>query len=299
VRAPFKTSPDGHRTAPLSRGPGSVPPPPLAPVLVVLSGPQVGERIRIATRVEVGRDPRAALRLRDPGVALHHLIVEPTSRVDRWKVTDMGGGATQLNGTPLSARAALLVAAQDEILVGQTVLRIELHDEVEQEFDRVVVERLHRDDLTGLLSRRKFEQELASLLELGSEAGPVALVLLDVDGVKKVNDAHGHLAGAAVIAHVGRVLARTVGSRGQCARLGGDELAVLLTTGRDDAVEIAEAILEAVRFSPCEHEGQRHAVTVSAGVAWRPASYEQLMRVADGALFDAKRVGGDTVIAER
>jgi hypothetical protein len=214
VRRPAKTAPEGFRTTQLRAvGKSSVPPPPQVPVLVVFTGPQVGERVRLSAPVEIGREPKAALRLRDPRVGLRHLGVEPTSRDDRWKITDLGGGPTLLSGRVLPPRTSELVAAQEEIRVGDTLLRIELHGEVELEFDRIVVERLHKDDLTGLCSRRKFEDELAAALEL-DEATPVALALLDIDGLKRVNDAHGHLASAAVIAHVGRTIARALGSRG-------------------------------------------------------------------------------------
>jgi two-component system cell cycle response regulator len=296
VRRPAKTAPEGFRTAPLRAvGKSSAPPPPQVPVLVVLTGAQVGERVRLSSSVEIGRDPKAGLRLRDPRVGLRHLGVEPTSRPDRWRITDLGEGPTLLSGRAMSPRTSEVVATQDEIRVGDTLLRIELHGEIELEFDRVVVERLHKDDLTGLCSRRKFEDELATALEL-HESAPVVLALLDIDGVKRVNDAHGHLAGAAVIAHVGRTIARTLGSRGLAARLGGDELAVLYSVPLAEAVEITDALLDAVRFAPCVHDGHRHAVTISAGIADRRGDLGLIMRAADGALLEAKRRGGDCLV---
>jgi diguanylate cyclase (GGDEF)-like protein len=300
VRPPAKTAPDGHRTAPLVQGGSKSTPPPsrFAPVLVVLGGPQVGERVALPPRLEVGRDARAGLRLLEAGVGAFHVRIQATPRLDRWELLDLGAGPTLLNGSPLPARTAQIVGPQDEIRIGGTTLRIELHDEVEQEFDRVVVERLQRDDLTGLLSRRRFEHELASVLELGDEAGPVALVLLDVDGLKRVNDTHGHLAGAAVIAHVGRTLGAVVGARGAAARLGGDELAVVLMAPREQVVALVRGALAAIRSTPCEHEGLRLAVTASAGIGWRASSPEVLYHAADAALLEAKRAGGDRMVLE-
>lgn len=300
MRPPAKTAPDGHRTAPLVPGGSKSTPPPqrVAPVLVVLGGPQVGERVPLPPRLEVGRDARAGLRLLEAGVGALHLRIQATPRHDRWEVLDLGAGPTLLNGSPLPARTAQIVGPQDEIRVGASTLRIELHDEVEQEFDRVVVERLQRDDLTGLLSRRRFEHEVASVLELGDEAGPVALVLLDVDGLKRVNDTHGHLAGAAVIGHVGRLLGTVVGARGATARLGGDELALLLVAPREEAIALVQAVLAAIRATPCEHDGLRLSVTASAGIGWRASSPEILYRAADAALLEAKRAGGDRVMVE-
>jgi len=298
VRPPVKTAPEGHRTTrlvPVGGGPSSLPPAPDVAVLVVLTGPQLGERVRLASRVEIGRDPAVSLRLRDPHVGPRHLAVEPTARLDRWRVIDLGAGATYLDGRALAANGSREIATREEIRVGDTLLRVEVHGEVEQEFDRVVVERLHKDDLTGLYSRRKFEDELATRLEHDDEE-PLVLALLDVDGVKRVNDAHGHVAGAAVIAHVGRTLARALGSRGLAARLGGDEIAILFALPLTEVTEITESLLEAVRFAPCVHEEYRHAVTVSAGIADRRGDPGLIMRAADSALLEAKRRGGDRVI---
>lgn len=295
VRPPSKTAPEGHRTTRLSQtGKSSFPPAPAVPVLVVLTGPQLGERVRLASRVEIGRDPSVSLRLRDPRVGPRHLAIEPTSRLERWRVHDLGAGPTEIVGRPLEPRASADVGPREEIRVGDTLLRVELHGEVEQEFDRVVVERLHKDELTGLYSRRKFEDELATRLEL--DGAPLVLLLLDIDGLKRVNDAHGHLAGAAVIAHVGRTIARALGSRGLAARLGGDELAVLLDSSREEAIAIAESLLDAVRFHPCVHDDYRHAITISAGLAERRGDTGLIMRAADGALLEAKRLGGDRLV---
>lgn len=266
-------------------------------MVVVLTGPQVGERVFLSGPVTIGRDPGATLRLRDPRVGMIHLRLEPSPHPERWHLVDAGAGPTEIAGRPLVAHGRQLVGAREEIRVGDTLLRVELHDEVEQEFDRVVVERLHKDELTGLYSRRKFEEELAARLELATS--PVVLALLDIDGLKRVNDAHGHLAGAAVIAHVGRTLARTLGSRGVAARLGGDELAVLFTMPLEEAIAITESLLEAVRFSPCVHEQYRHQVTVSAGLATPRPDPALTMRAADGALLEAKRLGGDRLVVAR
>ncbi|GAB4201731.1 MAG: GGDEF domain-containing protein [Sandaracinaceae bacterium] len=268
------------------------------PVLVVLSGPQIGERVVLPARLEVGRDPRCGLRLLDPEAAPLHLVIERTERPERWRIQDLGAGRTRVGGAALPVRTALVVGTSDVIEVGATTFRVELHDAVEQEFDRVVAERLHRDDLTGLLSRRKFEQELASALAAGEEAGPVCLVMLDVDGLKRVNDTHGHLAGAAVIAHVGRVVAAAIEGRALAARLGGDELVVLVPAHRGEAIALAWTLVTAIATSPCPYEGRSLVVTASAGVGWRALEPEELLRAADAALLDAKRRGGNQVITE-
>lgn len=265
------------------------------PVLVVLSGPQVGERVAVHGLVEVGRDPRAPLHVRDPGVAFHHLQIEPTHAHDTWIVRDLGNAATFVDGRRLRSGDETPVGVHEEIRIGETVLRVELHDAVEQEFDRIVVERLHVDELTGLYTRRKFELELDGLLEVGSS--PITLALVDLDGLKRINDEHGHLAGAAVIASTGRTLARTLGSRGIAARLGGDEFAIALLVPLDQAISIVDGLLEAVAFTPCLHEGRSLTVTMSAGLA-RGVAGDRIatLRAADHALLDAKQRGGARLV---
>ncbi|MFN7701296.1 MAG: GGDEF domain-containing protein [Deltaproteobacteria bacterium] len=296
MRRARKPETDEQHTSPLIPALGaSSAPPALVPVLVVLAGPQVGERVRLSGRCEIGRGPRAELRLRDPRVGMRHLDLAPTSRRDRWRITDLGEGNTTLAGRTLAPLSSEVVSALDEIRVGDTLLRIELHGEVELEFDRIVVERLNKDDLTGLCSRRKFEDELAGLVGLPDDS-PLALALLDIDSLKRVNDAHGHLAGAAAIAHAGRTVARTLGSRGLAARLGGDELAVLFTLPLPEAIAITESLLEAVRFDPCVYEHYRLSLTVSAGITGRRHGPDSLLGAADAALLEAKRRGGNRLV---
>ncbi len=308
VRTPQKTVPDGHRTTPLIKLPqSSIPPPrdgkPKLPVLVVLSGEQVGERVALQARTEIGRDRRCHLQLRDPLIAMQHVTIEETRSASRWNLTAHTGAMTKLHGSWVGSHETHELRAGDELQLGDTLIRLELHDEVEQEFDRIVVQRLQTDELTGLLSRRKFEQEFDALLE--QSQGGLVLVLLDIDGLKRVNDTHGHLAGASVISTTGRVIRRVLGSRGIGARLGGDELAVALFLPPDQALEAVEAMLEAVAFTPFEHEGARISVTISAGLAWGTAERVAesadspriaMMARADKALFEAKRRGGNTAI---
>lgn len=275
----------------------SIPPPregkPKLPVLVVLSGEQVGERVTLQARTEVGRDRRCHLQLRDPLVAMQHLTIEETQSRRRWSLTPHTGAATKLHDIWLGAHETHELRVGDEVQLGNTVIRLELHDDVEQEFDRIVVQRLQTDELTGLLSRRKFEQEFDALVE--QSPGDIVLVLLDIDGLKRVNDTYGHLAGASVIGTTGRVIRRVLGSRGIGARLGGDELAVAFFLPPDQALQAAESMVEAVAFTHFEHVGLRISVTISAGLAWGMQGRLELMARADKALFEAKRRGGNLV----
>jgi two-component system cell cycle response regulator len=266
------------------------------PVLVVLTGPQVGQRIQLEQVAIIGRDPEADLMLTDESVDWHHARVEP--RPEGWAVVDLTGQRrTEVNGMRVHD---LLLSADDQIILGGTVVRFEVHDPVEQAYDKAVLERINKDDLTGLLARRRFDIELMMACHAARrKSEPIAVLVLDIDGLKQVNDRHGHLVGARVISEVGRVLGGVVGHRGMACRLGGDEFGIALVgLDGEDGVAIANAVRDAVACHAFTHEGERLRVHLSGGVAVLPThgiEPVELLRAADEALYRAKRGGGDRI----
>jgi diguanylate cyclase (GGDEF)-like protein len=152
------------------------------------------------------------------------------------------------------------------------------------------------DTLTGLVNRRVFQDELLRTTARRPAPG-TALVLIDVDAFKSINDAHGHPAGDEVLVHLAGVLTEQVRAEDAVlSRLGGDELAVLLPgCSARTAQRRAEALLEAVRSTPLTlTDGTTLALSISLGVAHLPQdadSLEALYETADAALYDAKRAG--------
>lgn len=283
------------------RPPGSSKPPrpdERKPVLVVLAGGQVGERVVIERTVTIGRAPDNQLVLRDPAASWRHCVVEP--RDGGALVRDLGSThGTEVNGARISAEA--LLVKDDQLGIGDTILRLEIHDPVEQAFDQMVVERIARDDLTGLFSRRKFETELDALVEAANLANEsLVVVMLDVDGVKRVNDRHGHVVGAHMIAEVGKLVGRVIGLRGICSRLGGDEYAIALPRTSDaEARALVEHLLREVRALIIQHGAVTVQATLSAGLARLPEDGlepAELMRRADGRLLQAKQAGRDRIV---
>ncbi len=266
------------------------------PVLVVLTGAQVGQRILLEQPAILGRDPECDLMLTDDGVEWHHCRVVP--RDEGWTVVDLTGDRrTEVNGMRVKE---MLLSPDDQLILGGTVVRFEVHDPIEQAYDQMVLERLNKDELTGLLARRKFDAELANaVLAAARKAEPLALIVLDVDGVKPINDRYGHLVGARVIAEVGGIVGRVVADRGPSCRLGGDEFGIVLSgCDREGAFELADAVRRAVAEAIVEHEGQPLRVRISGGLAVLGpdgASPIELLRAADEALYRAKRAGGDRV----
>ncbi len=154
------------------------------------------------------------------------------------------------------------------------------------------------DPLTGLANQRGFTRRLADEVRRARRYGrPLALVVLDLDGFKAINDAGGHAAGDRVLGGVARRITASVREDALAARLGGDELAVLLPeSDGTGAYAVAERIRAAVATAPLDGAGL--AVTISAGVAdlEHCDEGEDLVAPADAALYEAKRLGGNTVV---
>ena len=156
------------------------------------------------------------------------------------------------------------------------------------------------DSLTNLYNRRRFESELERHVSLSRRYGDgAALMMLDLDHFKYLNDALGHHVGDQVIAHVGQLLANRLRGSDILARLGGDEYAVILPrVTAERARVLAAELLNAIERTPFVHDGHRYAPSASAGVVLLDsdtASAEDALVSADLALHDAKRQGRNRV----
>ena len=156
------------------------------------------------------------------------------------------------------------------------------------------------DPVTGLFNRRRFEQELARHLSYDARYGTGGAVLaMDLDNFKYVNDTLGHKAGDEVITRVARTIRERIRETDTFARLGGDEFAILLPeAGIEQAQSVARTIIEAVRSHAVTAAGQPIRVTASIGVTTfgnREVDVESLLVEADLAMYDAKTAGRDRV----
>jgi diguanylate cyclase (GGDEF)-like protein len=149
-----------------------------------------------------------------------------------------------------------------------------------------------RDALTGLHNRRFLDDRLQELLDDSEKA--VAVVFLDLDDFKMVNDTHGHEVGDAVLATVGRRLSGVARASDVVVRLGGDEFVIIcIDAGADEAAAVAGRALAVLR-EPIVVRDTNVSVTASAGVvaAGTGISPGELLDAADAAMYRAKRDGG-------
>lgn len=212
-------------------------------------------------------------------------------------------GATEATGA--RRNAALLAGAFDyvsvpneqSLLLARTAQLVALRQAIEG-----LRAEADRDYLTGLANRRRFRTALGQEVERWRRYRvPCALLLVDIDFLKKVNDAHGHSAGDVVIRHVASALVELSRDNDTAARLGGEEFALLLA-GADDqrAVAAAERLRSGISNEPVEGIG---TVTVSLGVASCPShaiTERALYAASDAALYRAKDEGRDcSIVAPR
>ncbi len=168
---------------------------------------------------------------------------------------------------------------------------------------RILAEREARalaleDPLTGLPNRRQFDEALAHAVAAPPRAGASHAVLaLDLNGFKKVNDVYGHLAGDEVLAQVALRLRQAVREGDLVARLGGDEFAVLAThiASSEAATGVARRIIEALEPPVLSSQGE-HQVGAAIGIALSPqdGGVDEILRKADIALYRAK--GGTSAL---
>jgi diguanylate cyclase (GGDEF)-like protein len=270
----------------------------LSPSLIVVVGLDVGTRVKLNRSVDIGRDPEAGLVLRDENASWRHARVEDRGAGD-WAVVDLGS----TNGTLVNGNAATGAPLRpgDRIFIGKTIVEFQEQDAIREGFNAEVERLLSIDDLSGLMVKRRFDAQLASTVDAvrAGRLPVVSVIVMDMDGIKAINDTHGHDLGAYTIGEAGHVIGRVLADRGFATRFGGDEfVAALPGVAKADAVEMAERLRVAVVEQPYEKRGIRVQPGLSCGVAALPGDADDtdgLFRAADQAMYRAKRAGKNRV----
>lgn len=215
------------------------------------------------------------------------------------------------NGTSLNGEKIVREALQngDKIAIGEYILRFDLLDEIDREYQRQIHRLISHDDLTGLLSSRSFFSELRrEAARAKAENRPFCVLMMDIDNFKRVNDTYGHLTGSKTIEEIGACITERVRSGDAAARFGGEEFAAFLLDAEiGQAIVAAERIraeIESREFTVIWHNrpSETHRVTISIGVASFPDDSSdpiELIEMADSALYRAKREGRNRVCAYR
>jgi diguanylate cyclase (GGDEF)-like protein len=281
-----------------------------APALVVVAGEDVGVRFTLDRSCDIGRDPAAELAVRDENASWRHARIEDRGSGD-WVVVDL----KSTNGVLVNGEKVVeaLLRPGDKVFVGKTIVEFQEQDAIKQVFNEELERLLSVDELSGLWVKRRFDAQLATAVAAvnAGKSPVVSVIVMDMDGVKGINDTHGHDMGAFVIGSAGHVIGRVLAEKSATAfgtRFGGDEFAAALPgVSKTDTVAIAEAIRVAVvehvyertRTAP---NGDTNVVRVypglSCGVAAMPDDVpdaDGVFRAADQAMYRAKRGGKNRV----
>jgi diguanylate cyclase (GGDEF)-like protein len=216
-------------------------------------------------------------------------------------LNDLGStNGTFCNGVRVTSRE---LVDGDKIMIGSTtILKFTYHDQLDEAFQQQMYESALRDSLTKVFNRKHFNDLLTKEFAFASRhSAPLALLFVDLDYFKKVNDTHGHPAGDFVLSEVSGVLAGAIRAEDVLARFGGEEFCVLCRgTERTGAVELGERLRKEISERRYVFGGKIIPVTISVGIALMPdTSMTQpaaLLAAADKALYEAKRAGRNRVV---
>ena len=255
------------------------------------------------------------------GMSAEHIRGQPLAAVCR--VCDAGPapqcvdlvGKVLAGETPLYENANLSLARPDGSLVAVDASTAAVRDQSGNSFGAVVIlhdvstEREHaaqltyqarHDSLTGLMNRREFERQLGALLTLpAADKNRRALMYVDLDRLKIVNDSGGHAAGDHLIRQLGALLKQHLRAGDVLARLAGDEFGVILNDcSPEQAAMVAEALRQLIFDTRFAWEGKSYATGLSIGLVTQVdqfTSLDEIMKVADAACFMAKEKGRNRI----
>jgi two-component system, cell cycle response regulator len=280
--------------------------------LILVRGGMTGSMFRLSPgENRLGRAHENAILLHERSISRHHALFEVDADGDGdvdgdvW-LSDLGStNGTFLNGPPLDAHAPVRLRDGDRVRLGAScVVKFVRLDECDERFQREMYERTVRDPLTQLYNRAYFLDRVGPLIERSAESGlGLAMLMLDIDHFKRINDAFGHDAGDMVLCEVADVLRESTRPDDLVARHGGEEFAVALpavTPGQAiDRGERIRASLAARRIVVAETPLR---ITASIGLAFTPARPAQppgvLLSLADRLLYQAKATGRNRVVSE-
>ncbi len=272
------------------------------PIVRISAGPDLGGFVNLALKDEIviGRDPKADLRLSDPGVSRLHARI--SWREEGWfEVVDLGStNGVEIGGVPIKET---VVQPGTKVDIVNVSLMLELLQANQIDHLRRVATRLQlaegRDPLTSLFMRTFMEDQLGDMISKARDTGHyLCCLFLDIDHFKKVNDSFGHQVGDEVLRQAARIAVQACRQEDCWVRYGGEEFVAFMPgTDEETAWHVAERIRTAFMAYDWSRTQPELSVTVSLGLArLRPGEPEESwLGRADQALYLAKRLGRNRV----
>jgi two-component system, cell cycle response regulator len=266
--------------------------------LVVIYGPDLGTRVQLGSApFMIGRSPNNDLSLDQESVSRNHARIS-FDGTDHW-LQDLNS----TNGTCINDE---LIREQrlrdgDRIRIGRSLLKFMTGEDVEVQYHEEIYRLMTVDGLTQAHNRRYFDEALEREFNRARRyERALSLIVFDIDFFKRVNDAHGHLAGDNVLRQLAAAVKARLRREDIFARTGGEEFAVILpeiTVGGGQIT--AEKIRRIVEATPFQHDNHVIPCTVSLGLAALSGSEkngDELHQIADDKLYAAKQGGRNRVV---
>lgn len=262
---------------------------------------RLGQVIKLSnTEVLIGREPGCDLELADDSVSRRHALLRPTE--DGFAVVDVGStNGTYVNDVRVEMHE---LEPSDRLRFGNQIFKYLSADRFEAEYFEASYRMMTTDGLTEVYNKRYLyevaEREVRRMERTGR---PLAVLMIDIDRFKSINDNHGHLTGDQVLIELSQRLRANLRSDEVLARYGGEEFCLLLPDSDPGvALQIGELVRAWVEALAIPHvAGIGKTVTVSVGVATvtpgDPQPQTDLIDAADAALYAAKRRGRNAVVA--
>lgn len=292
----------------------------LHPVIVFLNGERMAVPIPLEREVvTLGRALEADVRINDLKTSRLHaqIVTRRSNDSDSHQQTNETSyhlrDLESKNGTLINGQAVTEAVLQsgDKISIGDQLLRFEMIDEIDREFQMQVYRLIAHDELTGLLSSRSFFFELRRESgKAAEESRPFCVLMMDLDYFKQVNDKYGHVTGSKTLEELSNCLIKTLRAGDVASRFGGEEFALfLLDADLEQGLIAAERIRRTIaeqEFTVTRQLGEnlpdKHHVTISIGLANFPKDSRdpiELVEMADAALYRAKQTGRNRVCGYR
>lgn len=265
--------------------------------LIMLYGPELGKRFPLSIGpLLIGRSEHADIYIDRDSVSRHHARISPAH--ESYAITDLDStNGTYVNDVPIQE---VPLSDGDIIKIGEVIFKFLSRENLENVLHEELYKLATTDGLTMAYNKRFFmdffERELSRSRRYKRH---LALMLLDIDFFKRINDGYGHLAGDHVLKRVSRLLQSHTRREDVFARYGGEEFALLLPeTDRSQALQQAERLRALVENQEIVFEQKQIRVTLSIGVAVAHADIQktqELLQEADSYLYHAKNSGRNRV----
>jgi diguanylate cyclase (GGDEF)-like protein len=264
------------------------------------TGPGMGARFTLGDHpLVLGREDNCDIFIPDNSVSRHHARIEP--RDNGFYAVDLEStNGTFVNDTP---GPVCRLQDGDYLRVGNCIYRFLAGGNVEAEYHEEIYRLTIIDALTDTHNKRYLLEFLdRELARSGRHGRPLALLMMDIDRFKAINEHLGHLGGDFTLRELALGIKKNIRKEDLFARFGGEEFALaLVESTHEGAVQVAEQLRQRVASHAFQYEGKSFHVQISIGIAYTEGDVQmtptELIRRADEKLFQAKRQGRNRVVS--